>query len=785
MVVLGCQGGGNPASPPTDQSTNPGSSTNLTGQSDSGSPVINNRTGPNVLLWGLWDITIDPSTFAVTAVPLRGADFTFNVVDFLQPPDGKLSCLHVQVTDVSQFLDQGRLKADVTITHPFGDPRLVGFDTFGVFMNDAGAAFKAEPGAVYAPLNSSYAILENADGYTRWMNPVEFTQSGLSGYTVGALGTQKTYFTATLNPYKYFAQGIGSKSPLGIYLSDRQNLVNRGAFLPGTSLTREYDFKFPKVNGSYSTRFQYAVITHFQTAKDSGGKVIPSPKLMDFPPSANVQEAAYTDISTAGSTLYYKSPTDWGGNLNLGLGVVDWEGYVNPNKVLGEIDHIVVESNDELFDGKSIVFSHDDLANALISSKTVWANFALTIKGCTLNKNGPHDIMLAVYSANPTGYGPNFGAPYPVTAKLAAFFRGSVDVPVNSINLPPVIDHLYGQTAVNCSFGVEQYVVIAYGPEPTDTLTYAWDAVHDGDPPKFSPPLSTNNACDIDWSDGVKYPLGNYDVWVRVNDGINAPVFGQLEVTKSEADLVAGMIQANVADVSNVGCDITGNYTASASDCNPSYSLEYRFITKPTTDNTPPLSGDPDWTTWSSDSKWAHSWNDTVSGDWRMWADVHEAGNPSVEAVSPALAITRAQMIPVVPTPSGPADVDCSDIAAYAENVQDCDGGETLLERRYLSTSPFAPAGDSWVDFTGSQFILDYVPYPVGYYYLFVQANDGNGWVLCDTPLTVHRLKHAPCTPRDSLGRAECRLLLAPDLSGRTSLGLRSRPDPYQGLCRG
>ncbi len=55
------------------------------------------------------------------------------------------------------------------------------------------------------------------------MNPTEFTQSGLLGYTEGNLGLHGIDFNATVNGYKYFAEGIIPTETLDEYFADPAN----------------------------------------------------------------------------------------------------------------------------------------------------------------------------------------------------------------------------------------------------------------------------------------------------------------------------------------------------------------------------------------------------------------------------------------------------------------------------------------------------------------------------------------------------------------------------------
>ena len=70
-------------------------------------------------LWGLYDICIDTRTGNVGIVPLRGADFECNVVNFLQPPKSPTHLLTIVLNPGGTDLPNGKVLADVSLRHPF------------------------------------------------------------------------------------------------------------------------------------------------------------------------------------------------------------------------------------------------------------------------------------------------------------------------------------------------------------------------------------------------------------------------------------------------------------------------------------------------------------------------------------------------------------------------------------------------------------------------------------------------------------------------------------------
>jgi len=82
-------------------------------------PVVVEDSVSVTSLWGLFDIIIDPESKDVEILPIRGAEFTFNVTQFLQNPIGDPSNLGISIHDASNYVSQGLIDVDVSVTHPF------------------------------------------------------------------------------------------------------------------------------------------------------------------------------------------------------------------------------------------------------------------------------------------------------------------------------------------------------------------------------------------------------------------------------------------------------------------------------------------------------------------------------------------------------------------------------------------------------------------------------------------------------------------------------------------
>jgi hypothetical protein len=125
------------------------------------------------MLWGMFDVTIDPSTGAIDMAPLRGCEFTANVLRFMQPPKAPKNYVKYTIEPGSDF-PRGHVFVRVSLTHPFpGKDTYTGFDVRGVVIGNGSVQGLADSSISYAGANDLRIL--NADGYTRWFNPKEFT----------------------------------------------------------------------------------------------------------------------------------------------------------------------------------------------------------------------------------------------------------------------------------------------------------------------------------------------------------------------------------------------------------------------------------------------------------------------------------------------------------------------------------------------------------------------------------------------------------------------------------
>jgi hypothetical protein len=271
--------------------------------------------GSGIHLWSLWEVSIDADNGMVEAIPLRGAEFTCNVVRFMDGPPSNLGFNLVSMDIGPDYRD---FVIDVAMLHPFpGLTRYTGFDVIGVFMGEGSETIPYSP-----ELNVAGDVdqqLLNPDGYTRWFNAPEFGYAGgmmpLAGFYPGRKGTPDYYPSAILNPYRYFTDGLAEEDEEFGFLMD--NAADRGKFTPGSLNERRYELRFPT---GTPIRFQYAIIAHWEPNLSFPD---PPPDIDDFPITANADEAVVLSVIDD-STLYYVDDEDFGGAVQLDISPWDW-----------------------------------------------------------------------------------------------------------------------------------------------------------------------------------------------------------------------------------------------------------------------------------------------------------------------------------------------------------------------------------------------------------------------------------------------------------------------------
>lgn len=402
VVMTGCSG--NNSNPFTPEFSD------LTGLSNS------NSKHSQTHLWGYYQINIDTLNKTVSIIPLRGPLFTVNVVTFLngKPDNLKLNNLVTKAT--TDYIDVG---VDVGITHPFpGMATYNGYDVRGVFIGNGSASMDYNSDLIYSVLGKDQTMLADPDngtgapdGYTRWFNPVEFQNPGIFGYTKGKLATPKYTGTATLCPYKYFADNLGLNENLWGFL--KAGGTNHGVFSAGTINWRRYYIRFPVPNPNVV--FNYAVLANWE-----GENVHPS----------NAVEAIACSVDNY-STVWFKDTDNKGGKLNLDISLWDWDSKVSAG----------VMEDYKIFIQSTVLSSVYELKPSEMIPVGGGENFStyrveILADNITSNKNNEFWVIAECANKN---YKNDFGIPnWADTDPLAAFFRFDLKVPETPYEEPPI-----------------------------------------------------------------------------------------------------------------------------------------------------------------------------------------------------------------------------------------------------------------------------------------------------------------------------------------------------------
>jgi hypothetical protein len=282
------------------------------------------------VLWGYYDVYFDLENGTVEAVPNRDVMFTANVVQFVNNPASNLQFL-IHGTPVDPGGAWIDVDIDVAISHPFpGLHQYDGWDVRGVFIGEGSGNMAYDTDLWYAMagdqemydydlgddpdigyLDPWDGLVGMPDGYTRWWNAAEFTDPGPLGFTEGALASLGYTGSATLNPYKYYCDGIGPAEKLWEWLNTSPNADERGIFTAGSTNTRNYYLRFPTPDPNVN--YDYAI-----TATWGEAPAEPPPMYIENCPEAVTCTISVTD------NIYYVDDTDYGGNLIADVDVWGW-----------------------------------------------------------------------------------------------------------------------------------------------------------------------------------------------------------------------------------------------------------------------------------------------------------------------------------------------------------------------------------------------------------------------------------------------------------------------------
>ncbi|HDS30358.1 MAG TPA: hypothetical protein ENN67_04860, partial [Firmicutes bacterium] len=343
IAVSGCSG--NPATP--DVRTEREQSDSIIGS------VPDSTIRSNL---GYFELTVCTETGDAEIVPVRTSGMHLNVTQMMNNTMG------ISLAGVPSESDppNGYVVMDITLTHPLALPQFTGFDVMGIMMVPGTLAVGP---LIFSDVDETRLL--NADGYTRWWNPTEFTTPGLFGYTQGILATTpQAQLTSTVNPYKYFADSLDPLTSMNaVYNEPLNSDTGRGLFSAGASNTRRYRIQF-EMNPGPQVKFGYAVGASWAPANIKPPAEVPD----DFPIEANQPEAFYIASSAKVNTLYYDSESGTGGGvLRMQFNVHDWQG-MNSGNIAGEVEIVRVFSPDLFASGVNASFQEQNMFRAIYTA---------------------------------------------------------------------------------------------------------------------------------------------------------------------------------------------------------------------------------------------------------------------------------------------------------------------------------------------------------------------------------------------------------------------------------
>jgi hypothetical protein len=422
ILFAGCHGGNsNPIAP----GSGPDSAGVIAPADTVGDDTLSREgTAPPPVLWGLYRVAYNAETHEIESVPVRAPMDAFNVLTFMQPPMGSPTSMTIGVLDDTTFYENGRMDVRIILHHPFpGEPVYTGFDVHGIFLTEGTSRSAFNQALTYATPNVD-PIMLNPDGYTRWMNPTEFLGGGIFGFIPGYWGTSESsensgfIAAATLNPYKYFAQGLGPDDDLYAWLSQPGTMEERGIFRAGAGCGRDYQIQFPIVDDRIVFTFDYAILANWVDP----GQPVTDP-LTDFPPEANAGWPIFV-FAEDNSNAYY-TDGDAGGSLSLDLQITDRNAPSNPHGVPGEVSKFVVWSDDPLIPGDFAEFMSTEVEwNSGFTASTSVATIELDAMP---ESSGDIPVWVEIQSTNPSRYDQGYGVHVP-SDPLAAYVNLLVDV---------------------------------------------------------------------------------------------------------------------------------------------------------------------------------------------------------------------------------------------------------------------------------------------------------------------------------------------------------------------
>jgi len=521
LLAMGCSGGNAPTSPAT-------------------TPELAGASAPQVQthLWGYWDLYFDFENQTVEAVPNHSAEFAANVVSFLNSKGGLAFTINDTPPGPGGAVD---VDINVALTHPLaGMTEYNGYDVRGIFIGEGSQTLKFSSALKCAKVDTDQFMLDDPDdddgggpdGYTRWWNPKEFTASGLLGYTKGNVATPGYIPTATVSPYKYFADGLTAKGDLWTFLN---STTGDGKFASGKTNTRNYYLRFP--TPLPGVKYAYAVVASWKGEAPA-----------DHP--ANATEAVGIDV-VIDPDLYFVNSSNKGGKFDADISIFDWG---SDNYLL----HIDTEIHTTIYHATADEMIPTGGTDTYSTYHIEFAPNNLSFNSATKGRDAEYWVIVEYPDADYVY--PEAPAPPAPTANLAAFFRfNDLFIADESYNQPPVVESGVDGNVSPFFKGTSTYSVTASDPDG-DTLTYAWTVtdVASGTKVITDDPGNGDGTIDVNFATLGATNGQEFDIDCTVSDGIATADATTLRVTAT--NVIYHWDGTNGAGDMSHACDMAWTY---------------------------------------------------------------------------------------------------------------------------------------------------------------------------------------------------------------------------------
>ncbi len=263
--------------------------------------------------WGLYDIFVSADRTQWDVVPRRAGMAHLNLVPLLEDPDPSF----LTIPEDGLVFEEDYIAATVQIEHPlktnpdFEASFFRGFDVKGIIMFPGTKAYPFL-GITTQDQNAGEGRVLNADGYSRWWNPIEFAEGAfLESYVEGKMGLfpgMSDQINATVHPYKWIYSG-----------------QNRHSFPVDTTAKTTYHIVLPEPGKPFALMYAIDAAYEIPLLKPFGqaGEY----KLYDFTMTANQPEPYFVELfqPSVVNTMWGDGVYEGGGTASFEISVYDWQ----------------------------------------------------------------------------------------------------------------------------------------------------------------------------------------------------------------------------------------------------------------------------------------------------------------------------------------------------------------------------------------------------------------------------------------------------------------------------